>query len=108
MGYPLSINDNYSITPFAGIGWVEFSVRANDQNYKDYRLLDFTYVLGLNFDYNFSKQINLLNYFLFREKSNWLLRARFTATPFNIDNNIKGWSYNLTIGVGGFANFIDL
>jgi hypothetical protein len=108
LGYPLLINDNYSITPFAGIGWVEFSVRTNDQNYKDYRLLDFTYVLGLNFDYNFSKQINLLNYFLFREKSNWLLRARFTAAPFNIDNNIKGWSYNLTIGVGGFANFIDL
>lgn len=108
LGYPFSINNNYSFTPFAGIGWVEFSVRGNDKNYKDYRLLDFTYVLGVNFDYNFSKQTNLLNYFLFREKSNWLIRARFTVSPFEIDKNIKGWSYNLTIGVGGFANFIDL
>lgn len=108
LGYPFLINRNYTFTPFAGIGWVEFSVMGNDKNYNDHQLIDFAYVIGLNFDYNFGKQINLLNYFLFREQSNWLLRTRFTAVPFNIDNNLKGWSYNLTIGIGGFANFIDL
>lgn len=108
LGYPFLLNRNFSLTPFAGIGWVEYSVIGNDQNYKDYRLSDFTYVMGLNFDYNFSKHTDLLNYFLFREKSNWLVRARFTAVPYKIDNNIKGWSYNLTIGIGGFSNFVDL
>lgn len=108
VGYPVINNDDYSITPFAGIGGVEFSVIEKNDAYNDYHKTAFTAVFGFNFDYKFSKELNLLKDFLFKDKSSWLIRARFTAAPFNLNDEIKGWSFNLTLGIGGFGNSLDL
>jgi hypothetical protein len=109
VGYPIFSNNDFSLTPFAGVGVTEFSVFSNDEAYKKQRMTGFAGILGFNIDYMFGKELNLLNNFIFfRDKSNWVIRTRFTAVPFNIDDKIKGWSFNFTIGIGGFANSIKL
>jgi hypothetical protein len=107
IGYPVYNNDKFSITPFAGIGGVEFSVIKNENNYSGYRILSFAEVFGVNIDYMFGRNLDLINYFLFKDKSNWVIRTRFTAAPYKFNDQIKGWSFNLTIGIGGFSNLVE-
>lgn len=106
-GYPVVNNDDFSLTPFCGIGIVEFSVRSSEDRYKKQNIDDFTGVFGLNMDYKFSKVLNLLGGVFSGEASHWLIRARLTAAPFNMNENLKGWTVNFTLGVGGFINTVE-
>ena len=107
-GYPIFNSNSLCLTPFIGPGIVELAVNSQDGKYKDYRIDKFTGVFGLNLDYKFSKGLDLLNDFIFRQKSNWIIRARLTIAPFKMDERIKGWSVNFTVGVGGFLNSVEL
>lgn len=104
VGYPFPIMNDFCLTPFAGIGVVEFTVPGNDEKYKEHTIDDFSGVFGLNLDYSFSRTLNLLNDFIFREKSNWVIRTRLTISPFYFNDQIEGTAINFTIGVGGFTN----
>lgn len=108
IGYPIYDVNKIKITPFLGYGVTEFTNKDLQEVTETYRLTDTNFSFGINLDYHFVKNINLIDHFWFREKSGWILRARITTMPFDYGNELNGWSINFTVGVGGIAKFITL
>lgn len=107
VGYPLINSNRFIVTPYAGIGIFEFAVREKSEEYKKHHFTKATVTFGINCDYIFNKKIDFFDDFFSMGKSHWMVRTRLTAAPFNFDNGIEGWSFNLTVGLGIFSNSIS-
>lgn len=103
LGYPVSDNSKFRISPFLGIAGFEFSARSSDEAYGDFRVVKAVGVFGINCDYKFSKQLSLVD--IFKEKVDWIIRTRIFVIPARFDSDFKGASINLSVGIGGFARF---
>ncbi len=108
LGYSIFKNSKLKITPFLGYGIIEFSNHNRNDEDESETILDNNFSLGINFDYFFYKNLNLVDYSWIREKSAWILRSRITAMPFDKGKGIDGWSINITFGIGGFGNLINM
>lgn len=108
IGHPVYEFNRFKITPFVGYGVTEFTNKDLQETTETYRLTDTNFSFGINVDYHFVKNVNLIDYFWLREKSGWILRARITTMPFDYGNDLKGWTFNFTIGIGGVAKFVTL
>jgi hypothetical protein len=105
-GYPIIDNNKNRITPFTGIGYIEFSSQNDDEKYKRYRIGKFTYIVGLNYDLKIKKTINLLSNY--NEKNDWIIRSRLYFSYAKFNEQLKGSTINLTIGFGGFSRFLKI
>lgn len=106
VGYPLFSSNKIVLTPFAGLGYMEFSSNDQSEQYKGYSFGKATITLGVNCDYLFNQKIDFFNDAFSMGKSHYLVRTRITAAPYNFSNGINGWSFNFTVGLGLFGNSI--
>lgn len=106
LGYPIIENKYNSLIPFAGLTLAELSITNKDEQYKNHQLLTYTGIFGLIYDYNFYTTINFLGTELMRYKTDWFIRTRLYFVPLSYDQDLHGYSINLTIGIGGLSNFL--
>jgi hypothetical protein len=67
-------------------------------------------IFGLNTDYKIKTRLKLVpnTYFGVKEKVETSIRARLYVTRANYYEDLQGYSINLTIGLCGFGNMINL
>ena len=92
--------------PFAGLTLAELSITNKDEQYKNHKLSTYTGIFGLIYDYNFYTTINFIGTDLMRYKTNFFIRTRLYFVPLSYDQDLHGYSINLTIGIGGLSNFL--
>ena len=96
-GYQLYKNDRVSIYPFVGFGIFQLS-RSDKSN--DNETIEGPIKLqpniGLNFDYKI-KSASISS----RQRTDLILKTRITYEPINYTGDLKGGTWNLTIGIGG-------
>jgi hypothetical protein len=102
-GYSVYKSDKYKITPFAGVGIIELAPFSARSKYEDYNIYKTTLIWGINIDYTLYTLLNLVNA---KEKSAFNIRGGIYVMPFNINDNIEGHSFNFTIGIDWYANFL--
>ncbi len=110
LGYSVYNKSRIKIAPFIGYGIMEFANKNTNDDTKGHTLLDSNFSLGVNIDYSLTQSVNLVDYSWLntKEKSGWIIRGRFTAMPFDYGDNLNGWSFNFTIGIGLFGNTVSL
>jgi hypothetical protein len=106
VGYPI-LNKKLKITPFAGFGFMSFSLQDKNNRNESYSLLKTSYVLGLNFDYTFSRTLRFNNLLYGQKEYNeFFIRGRIFTMPIEFNNGIKGNSINIGLSTGGLIRFI--
>lgn len=109
-GYALIDNENIKISPFAGLGITEFTGENKDDKENGLRIVDYNMIFGVNTDYKIRTRLKLVPnpYFGVKEKVETSIRARLYVTRANYYEDLHGYSINLTIGLCGFGNMINL
>jgi hypothetical protein len=106
LGYTLAENNKSRITPFAGIGYIKFSLFNTAERYEKHRLGTYSYIIGMNYDYKNNTKINLLS--RFHEKTYWFIRTRIDVVLIDFDDQLKGTVINFTVGLGGLVRFLRI
>jgi len=111
IGQTLLDNSNHKLTPFAGLGILEFTASNSEgEEFEDHRIVNYGLIYGLNYDFKIKKSLRLIpppfrgNY---REKIEHNIRIRLYATSGKFEN-VKGSSINLTVGYAVFGRFIKI
>lgn len=111
IGQTLLDNSNHKLTPFAGLGILEFTASNKEgEQFEDHRIVNYGLIYGLNYDFKFKKSFRLIpppywgNY---RERVEHNIRIRLYATSGKFEN-MKGTSINLTVGYAIFGRFINV
>lgn len=109
-GFALIDNENFKITPFAGLGITDFTGDNKDDKENGLRIVDYNMIFGLNTDYKIKTRLKLIPnpYFGVKEKVETSIRARLYVTRVYYYEDLQGYSINLTIGLCGFGNMINL
>lgn len=109
-GFALIDNENFKITPFAGLGITDFTGDNKDDKENGLRIVDYNMIFGLNTDYKIKTRLKLIPnpYFGVKEKVETSIRARLYVTRVYYYKDLQGYSINLTIGLCGFGNMINL
>ncbi|MFC2152528.1 hypothetical protein ACFLSE_08375 [Bacteroidota bacterium] len=109
-GYAIIDNKNIKLSPFAGLGITELTGSSQDNEDESLRLVDYNYLVGLNFDYKIAKKINLISsaFTGVKEQVETSIQVKLYVSKANFYDNLNGHSINLTIGLSGFGNFIKL
>lgn len=104
-------NSKHKLTPFAGLGILEFSAANGEgEAYKDHRIVNYGLIYGLNYDFKFKHGIRLTPSpygatFRDRTEQNVRLRLYITSAEYG---DMKGTSINLTVGYSLFGRFISI
>ncbi len=109
-GYALMDNERFKISPFAGLGITEFTGENKDDKENGFRIVDYNIIFGINTDYKIRTRLKLVPnpFFGVKEKVETSIRARLYVTRANYYEDLQGYSINLTIGLCGFGNMINL
>ncbi len=110
LGQTLLDNSRHKLTPFFGLGILEFSVPSSVQNYEAYRIVDHQMIYGINYDLKWRKTIRLTPapYFgNFKERAEQNIRLRIYTTSGKF-SQFQGSSVNLTIGYSIFGRKIGI
>lgn len=108
LGYRCWDRPKYKITPYAGLGFNQFSYRADKNTQEEYSMDSYGPLIGLNVDFKLGKYINLApNYFAngrqFYETS---ILTKFSIQKIDLSNQLKGFAFNLSVGYSGFIHFL--
>ena len=109
-GYALIDNERIKLSPFVGLGITEFTGENMDDKENGLRIVDYNMIFGINTDYKIRTRLNLVPnpYLGVKEKLETSIRARLYVTRANYHEDLQGYSINLTIGLCGFGNMINL
>ncbi len=110
IGQTVVENAKHKITPFVGLGILEFSVAEKEgEAYEDHRIVNYGLIYGLNYDFKFQKRIRLTPSYgaPFRERVDQKIRVKVYATSANYES-MKGTSINFTLGYAIFGRFIRI
>ncbi|MCX2745431.1 hypothetical protein OO013_16245 [Mangrovivirga sp. M17] len=111
IGQTLIENSTHKLTPFAGLGILEFSVANNEgEAYEDHRIVNYGLIYGLNYDFKFRHAIRLTPSPFgakYKERAEHNIRVRLYATSSEYEN-MKGTSINLTVGYALFGRIIKI
>jgi len=111
IGQTLIDGPKHKLTPFAGLGILEFSAAKNEgEQFEDFRIYNYGLIFGLNYDFKFRKRVRLTpsRYGTpFQERYEHNIRFKLYATSADFEN-IGGSSINLTIGYSLFGRIIGV
>ncbi|MEP0365448.1 MAG: hypothetical protein ABJN36_08205 [Cyclobacteriaceae bacterium] len=111
IGQTLIDNSNHKLTPFAGLGILEFTAATKEgEAFEDHRIVNYGLIYGLNYDFKFRHGIRLTPSpygATFRERAEQNIRVRLYLTSAEYEN-MKGTSINLTVGYALFGRIIGI
>jgi len=111
LGQAILNNSKHKVTPFLGLGFVEFSVNpAEGEQYQDERLVHTGLIAGINYDFKLSTIINLLPNplaFNMQERAEHNIRIKLYATTGSFDN-MQGSTVSFSIGYNLLAGGIKV
>lgn len=97
-GYAIVDNERIKLSPFAGLGVTEFTGTNKDDKENGLRMVDYSMVFGINTGYKLWTRLKLVPNFGIKEKVDTSIRARLYITHANYQEDLQGYSINLTIG----------
>lgn len=111
IGQILLDNAKHKITPFVGLGILEFTAAEREgEEYEEHRIVDYGLIYGVNYDFKIRNKIKLVappGGSHLRERSEKNLRIRLYATSAKFEN-MKGTSINMTVGYALFGRIISI
>jgi len=109
-GQPLTDNARVKLVPFAGLGVIELTGDNKDNPDVGLRLVNYNLFAGICTDYKIRTRVNLSGsqFFQTSEITQTSIRARLYVARVHYFGNLQGISINLTIGICGLGNLIDL
>jgi len=111
IGQAIIDNNKHKLSPFAGLGVLEFTPRSSKEVYDDYTIVDYNLMYGINYDFKFRRTINLSilpnSFAAYKDKTEHNIRLRLYATSGSYEN-MKGNSINLAIGYSFFTRKISV
>jgi hypothetical protein len=106
LGQNIINNGKHRLTPFVGLGILEFTASQDKDQFEDYRLVDYGVIYGINYDFKFRKTIKLIPSFGgIRENTNQSIRTRLYILSSQFEK-FKGTSINLTVSYSFFSRVI--
>jgi hypothetical protein len=108
LGQSIINNGKHKLTPFVGLGILEFTAIKDEDQFQDFRLVDYGIIYGVNYDFKFRKNIKLVPGFAgVREKIEQNIRFRLYVLPSQFDT-FKGTSVNLSFSYSFFGRLIKI
>ena len=111
IGQALIDNAKHKLTPFAGLGILEFTAANREgEEYEDHRIVNYGLIYGLNYDFKFRKGIKLTPSpygATLKERTEQNFRVKLYVTTAEYEN-MKGISINLTVGYAVFGRIIEI
>jgi hypothetical protein len=97
-GFILYNSPNFKLSPFGGIGFNKF--RLEDMKFLKQ---SFSPLLGVNVDFKFYKELFLSpNFFETKRYNEISVRTRFYLSQLNYSNGLRGYFFNLGLGINIF------
>jgi hypothetical protein len=111
LGYTILTKKHVQISPFAGIGALDFSPTESQKDESYYTQVGsisaFTYTVGLNLDIPLGKSSNAMPIISYSENGKWFLRLRYAYVLPQFGLKYSGFEGNMhyfTIGIGAIAH----
>ncbi len=101
-GYNFDFSQKIKITPFAGLGTTIMSTQSPINQDSTISQNSFNLIWGVNIDYLLSNNIN----FIFKKYSQTFIETKFYILNQRYSKDLKGLSFNFSIGVSIFGNYI--